>query len=248
MAEINSMTVKQLYENPPGSGTGNVAARYRIRDSLQASFVKLVKEHKFRARILYDEKQKVKYFVIGVPSESLKKDYFFTVVLKVSDAVNSYISFINSPVKVASNNPAFVYTGYAYITSQNGFFIEELRPRFDKKAFTPPKTRNPQEIMGFDKSIWFAISYIIAYELYKIQDYEKFSLKLLFEYFDDFDDSLVMYSATKKKQEEDEKKEKEKAKNNSTKKAPSKHEVRHMKSSTIKTIKTTKTVRTIKAK
>ena len=41
-------TVKLLYDNPPGAGSGNVVARYRIKDSLQMSFLKILKDHKLK--------------------------------------------------------------------------------------------------------------------------------------------------------------------------------------------------------
>jgi hypothetical protein len=237
-----------LYNNPPGAGTASVGARYRIKESLLRSFTELIKNHKFKVQLFLDEKEKKKYFIVNVPSEALKKDFFFTVVIEVSSEVNSYISFMNSPVRVASNNPAFVFIGYAYIADQSGFLIPQLKKRYDKKAFTSPKTRNPQEILGFDKSIWFAVTYIIKYELFSelVLKPEKYTEGKLLDAFDDFDDSMVGYEKQKRKQAEEERKEKEKLKDNKTKHVPGKNTVKKIKSSHIKTIKTTKTVRTIK--
>ena len=194
-----SYTVKQLYENPPGAGSGNVVARYRIRESLNSSFIKLVKEHKWHVRILIDEKENKRYYIVDVPSEALKKDFFFTVAIEVDNSVKSYLSFMNSTVRIASNNPAFTFTGYAYISDDLGFFIPQLKKQFDKKAFTKPKTRNPQEIIGFDKSLWFAVTYLIKYDMFDINVFkgEVYTEKLLLSYFTELDRKLAIYNAQK---------------------------------------------------
>jgi len=63
-------------------------------------------------------------------------------------------------VEFFSNSPSFTFT-YAYVLNVRNWLIGELKEKVDDRALkNPPKERNPDEVFGFEKSIFFSLFFI----------------------------------------------------------------------------------------
>jgi hypothetical protein len=118
---------------------------------------------------------------------------------------------MSSPIRIFSNNPAFVFLGYAYIANREEILIDWLIKKYDKAALKEsPKIRNPKEDLGFEKSLFFACSYILYTEAYlptRITP-EKINKKQILEIIDSFEEIMHKYESAQKKERELKKKEK----------------------------------------
>lgn len=140
---------------------------------------------KFTYRLFYD-KAKDRYFChIKVPSETIDKFYYDTVIMFYSDdpMAKGHSNLRHYFVKFYSNDPAFVYT-FAHAFIENEIFIEELVPKMAKKAVKDvAKEKNPENIVGYVKSIYFAYLIMQKYSLFEKINYstqgKKFTAKEL---------------------------------------------------------------------
>lgn len=100
-----------------------------------------------------------RYFIhIKVPSEVVPKFYYDTVIefyatdsgVTVGNTLKDYL------VRFYSNDPSFVFT-FAHAFIKNDLFIKELEPKMAKRAVEErAKEKNPKDLVGYVKSIYFA--------------------------------------------------------------------------------------------
>ncbi|QXN67980.1 hypothetical protein FPHOBKDP_00230 [Listeria phage LPJP1] len=83
----------------------------------------------------------------------------YDVVIKI-DKNNTNVSILNSHISFYSNNPNFMFT-YGYIYNRDGLIIDWLKNKMSIKSLVDePKVRNPNQIYGFEKSVYFALIYL----------------------------------------------------------------------------------------
>lgn len=122
------------------------------------------------------------YFLhLKVPSESQKSgkyEYdvvirFFTdnpKVLLERNLRNYYIQFF-------SNSPGFMYQ-YAYVYKQKGFLIEALYNKLDADYVDkPPEKRNSGLDLSYDKTIYFACTYLLSTQFKYLEKHGVLSTK-----------------------------------------------------------------------
>lgn len=161
------MTYNQYIQNPMGGSF------FTQREMFRALYTEKLN------KILVRETGRVKYFLykdgerylvhVKVPSEVIEKFYYDTVIEFYTDNPNTKLSnqLDDYFVRFYSNDPAFVYT-FAYSFLKNGIFIKDLVPRMSKKAVEEAaKIKNPKNIVGYVKSIYFAYLIIKNYGLMK---------------------------------------------------------------------------------
>lgn len=107
----------------------------------------------------YLDKPKDEYYIhLKIPSEVVPR-FYYDVVIKffTKDKVPSIDPNLNKyDVQFYSNDPMFVFT-FIYAYKKNKLFIEELAPKMSKIALRDPaKERNPKNLVGYCKSIYFA--------------------------------------------------------------------------------------------
>lgn len=159
------VTMKQFLVNPTGSGSASVARRDRIRLDMNNRFNALYKKHKgkFKCNFYYDPKQNDIYYVLNVPSEVYAADgLYYDVVIKLKGDPNKKIHRLleNREMQVFSNSPNFTYT-YAYVFNSLGMLVDWCKPKAAPKSLTEsPTVRNPDNVLGFEKSVYFSILYI----------------------------------------------------------------------------------------
>ena len=142
----------------------NATMREAMRNSYKAKFDNvLLREagkidyYKFR-----DKKNNIYYILIKVPSE-IVPDFYYDVVLKFfagSDVEDAGRTLNRYNMQVYSNDPSFNFT-YAYVFKQNNLVIKELEPKLAKLSRTKaPIETNPDEQIGYVKSLYFAYLYM----------------------------------------------------------------------------------------
>lgn len=152
------MTLRDYLANPFGKGS-NVAPTNLIQDSLMEQFRNLrssinVKYYKIR------EKSLVCHFKL--PSRT-KRGVTYDVVFEFSLADNpptSTRSILNLDFQCFSNCPSFTYT-YANAFEEMDLLCKWLKKKYERVVFRKdPKLRNPNKIMGYERSIYICGKYL----------------------------------------------------------------------------------------
>ena len=118
-------------------------------------------------------------------------------------------------VKFYSNDPAFVYT-FAHAFIKNDLFIEDLTPKMSKESVkNVAKEKNPKNLVGYVKSLFFAYLLIGDYGLFSKTLYnhnaEKYNKTKLLKLIEHADDKIK----ARQEAEEKQKKTQQREKNNS---------------------------------
>lgn len=156
-------TLREFIDNPMGKGSNAIPSRQLIRDDLKNRLDKILSNKDKDIKLSIYKYRDMYFFHFLIPSENMKRKNTYDVVLQFipnEDSINQK-NLNNYHVKFFSNSPSFTYT-YAYAFNLYGLFIEELSNKFDKIIFeNPPVTRNPGEVISYEKTIFFACQYLI---------------------------------------------------------------------------------------
>lgn len=144
-------------------GTSNI-------QKMKMSFIKLINnQHTWDLNIFKDGRGNY-FFHIKVPSEKVKGLFYDVVIKSEVPSDKKRVTINNNPIKVYSNSPSFLFQ-YAYVCNKYGLIIDELIPKIGDIALsTPPKSKNPLENFGFEKSIYYACMYLKYNQLTHIQN------------------------------------------------------------------------------
>lgn len=155
------MTLEEYIANPMGKNNAVMSAivRENQKNTYRAKFnqVLLRENGSIHYKCYYDEKPNVYWFHVKVPSEHVKHFYYDVVFKFFTNAENGTSNnLLKWNIQFYSNDPAFVYT-YAYAFNDRDLFIKELTSRMSKTALTTPsKEKNPSEMIGYSKIVFFA--------------------------------------------------------------------------------------------
>lgn len=157
------MTLEEYIKNPMGKNNAVFSQKDMYRDLYTKKFDAVIAREAGRINYrLYKDNDKRYLMHLKIPSEVVSK-FYYDVVLEFTTtdaAIAAQNSLKNYEVKFFSNDPAFVFT-HAYSFAQNKLFIEDLKPKMSKKALNDKaEVRNPQNIVGYVKSIYFAYLFI----------------------------------------------------------------------------------------
>lgn len=123
---------------------------------------------------LYKDSTSNRYFChIKVPSEVIEKFYYDVVIMfyTTNPSLKGEKTLKNYFVKFYSNDPSFVYT-FAYAFNKNELIIEDLITKMSKRSIEQEASiRNPQSIIGYVKSLYFAYLIIQKYGLFEKINY-----------------------------------------------------------------------------
>lgn len=170
------MTFDEYIANPMGKS--NAVLSKAIREAQRNIYTNkfnniLLREQGKIEYFLYKGKGAVYYIHIKIPSEVVK-DFYYDVVIKfVGDAkkVASFTTLDKYDVRFFSNDPAFVFN-YTYVFNKKGLFIDELSKRMTSKALrSPAKEKNPDNMVGYVKSLYFAYLFMKQRGLFTISMY-----------------------------------------------------------------------------
>ena len=158
------MTFQQYIDNPLGKKNAVFSQRDMFKALYTEKFNKvLLREAGKINYTLYVDKKKDRYVIhIKIPSETVKDFYYDAVILFYSNdpVAKSSPSLQEYYVKFFSNDPAFVFT-YLRVFFKNDMFFEDLKPKSSKLALKrDPTEKNPYQIPGYSKILYFAFIYM----------------------------------------------------------------------------------------
>lgn len=172
------MTLEGYVLNPMGKNNAVMSA---INRETQRKIYKnkfdhvLLRENGHITYNLYKDDKKNTYWAhIKVPSESVDKFYYDVVFKFYTDAKHGTSQdLFKWYVKFFSNDPAFMYT-YAYVFNEKELTIPELKSKYSKKSIKDAaKEKNPDNLVGYVKIIYFAYLVMEMKNLNKIKKFEQ---------------------------------------------------------------------------
>lgn len=164
---IARQSLSEFIDNPMGKGSNAIASRQTIKTDLINRFTKLLTHKKITVKMFHTKNDSEFYFHLLIPSESTERRNTYDVVLKFTHPetgpdISSDGNLKRYDVSFFSNSPSFTYT-YAYAFNLYDMLVSELSAKYDKQVFErPPVTRNPFEVVGYEKTIFFAAHYLAS--------------------------------------------------------------------------------------
>lgn len=158
--------LEEFVDNPMGKGSNAIPSRNLIKEDLTQRFNRLINEKEKKVHLDIYRNRDEYYFHFKIPSESVRQVNTYDVVLhflldendktmKDDKNLNRYM------VRFFSNSPSFTYT-YAYAFNLHGLLVEGLENKFRPIVLKNlPITRNPGEIISYEKTIFFACIYLL---------------------------------------------------------------------------------------
>lgn len=161
----HSITFEKYITNPSGNKGNLFLNMSMVKGNLQEKFDKL----------LYDKKDNFALnvykhggnFILYVKVPSSRYDLFYDVVFEIQDRTNEdkpldRVNLSKCEFKVFSNCPSFAFT-YAHIFNNRKLIIDELVSKYAKDIIKrPPYEKNYYEIVAMEKSLFYAISYLLS--------------------------------------------------------------------------------------
>lgn len=154
------MTLNDWVNNPAGKNSAVMTNRQMYRDLYTAKFNKVMlrEGNKFDYRC-YKNRSGSHFLVhIKVPSEVVPKFYYDVIVSFKSDdpAAPTNPSLNKYDVQFYTNSPDFVYT-HCHAYNEAGLFFTPLSKKMSKLSLKQKAVeRNPNDEVGYVKSIFFA--------------------------------------------------------------------------------------------
>lgn len=158
------MSFSQYIDNPLGKRNAVFSQRDMFKALYTEKFNKVMLREagKINYRLYHNKKDDMFYCHIKIPSEVVPKFYYDVVIQFYTDnnALRTSGNLDDYYVRFYSNDPAFVFT-YLRVFLKNEMFVEDLKAKSSNLALKEdPKIRNPYEIPGYVKSLYFAYLYM----------------------------------------------------------------------------------------
>lgn len=174
------MTFNQYIENPLGKHNAVFSQRDMFKELYRGKLdnILLREAGKINYQLFYDNNDRY-YIHIKIPSEVVNKFYYDVVIMFYSDKAEYFNSntLRDYNIKVFSNDPSFCFT-YLYVFNKNDMFFEDLKEKAPKASLKDaPIERNPQEIVGYVKSLFFAYLYMRDHNLFNKFYYKNNGIK-----------------------------------------------------------------------
>jgi hypothetical protein len=208
------LTIDQYVLNPLGRGATAGSLKI-VKGEYDNKYQNLLNNFEEFQVNIYKIRKDSYYFHILIPSETTE-DLFYDVVIRIDRGYKSTeSSFLNWPMKAISNSPSFVFT-YANTFKRNRSLIEELKSIIPTQAVNEfADVRNPNKLLGFEKTIFYACRYIKD-NFKSIDQIDKESkpvnMRALLKELKDFKYIMKIKEADQKRKSEEKKKEREEQK------------------------------------
>lgn len=173
------MTLEDYIANPMGKNnpTFTPLIRETVKKTYKAKFdnVMLRENGKMGFYLYKDNKNNAYYAHLRVPSEVIE-NFYYDVVFKFfttsDDNTGGGKNLEKYQIQFFSNDPAFVFF-HAHTFMENGLFLNELAARMSKEAIKKKATiTNPNDSVGYVKSLYFAYLYMKERGLLKTISYQ----------------------------------------------------------------------------
>lgn len=208
------ITYTQYINNPLGEKNSVITNRGMYQKMYRDKLDKILLREGGKVKYtLYRDKDKY-YVHFKIPSEVIDKFYYDTIVeFYTTDAIKAKSASLKDYyVRFYSNDPAFVYT-FAHAFIKNDIFIKDLESKMTRESVkNVAKEKNPKNLVGYVKSLFFAYLLLGDYGLFSKTLYdntaEKYSKTKLLKTVDHAKDKI------KDRQEAEEKERKKRAREN----------------------------------
>lgn len=161
-----------------GKGSNAIPSRQLIRHDLDQRYTKMMVENKKKIQLTIYKDKIDYYFHFKIPSESNRRENTYDVVLKfmLDDDIKEVENDKNLNryyLQFFSNSPSFTYT-FAYAFNFHDMLIQTLTKKYESVVLKQlPMTRNPAEIISYEKSIYFACHYLLRDRRYLDKEFIK---------------------------------------------------------------------------
>ena len=156
-----TISLRQMVDNPTGSGSAYFYSRKRIKTQLDSEFIYVLQRYRrfFSCTpILWPDGRIL--LKMKVPSTDYKHNKILYDVLIEIDA-NKKLRPTLRNARFWSNNMDFVFT-YSYVFYHSDLMINRYADLLPQKCITQaPVIRNPVQSRGYCKVIYFAVQYIL---------------------------------------------------------------------------------------
>lgn len=196
--DFMKMTLDEYIRNPMGKENAVFSQREMFRNLYEQKFSKvMLREAGLLKYRLFKDGDTRWLIHLKIPSEVVPKFYYDTVIEFTSvNPINILAPTLKDyNAKFYSNDPAFVFT-FAHSFNKNGLFIEDLLGKMSKQAIEDKaKIKNPKDVVGYVKSIYFAYLYIKGHGLDKkaawVADARPYDKNLLLAFIQQADDKVA---------------------------------------------------------
>lgn len=163
------ITLTEFLQNPTGKRSSYMGKRENIIKDLNNRYYKLLAQEKGKFKFKIYKDGEVYLFHFLIPTETVG-DLYYDVVLEFIPhvkEVKSDMHLLDYSLNFFSNSPHMMFT-YTYVLSENQILVDFLkRTKCSKRALNErPRVTNPVEQFGFEKTCYFAASYIKDNKLY----------------------------------------------------------------------------------
>lgn len=208
------ITFTQYINNPLGEKSSVITNRGMYQKLYRDKLDKILLREGGKVKYsLYTSKENY-YVHFKIPSEVVEKFYYDTIIeFYPPDPITAKSSSLKDYyVKFYSNDPAFVYT-FAHAFIKNDLFIKDMEPKMSKEAVrNTAKEKNPKNLVGYVKSLFFAYLLIGDYGLFSKTLYnhtaEKYNKTKLLKNIDHADDKIKARQEAEEKQRKQRQREK----------------------------------------
>lgn len=178
------MTYEQYIQNPMGVANSVISNRemYRVLYTKKLDSI-LVREigflNRMESHLCKDGDRYIAY--LKIPSETVPA-FFYDVVIEFTKPKGKIVgnSLKNYLVRFYSNDPSFVFT-FAHAFLKNDMFFKDYSDKMSKKALKEnANEKNPHNIVGYVKSLYFAYIIMNRKDLFnKLKYTEKYNEKFI---------------------------------------------------------------------
>lgn len=148
------MKINQYLKNPAGKGVSTLmpeAAIAKLNEQFEEVRSKMV------LKIYQGRQEKLLWFYVTIPDRSVDGlTYQVLIEVDMTTVPERALTVGEAEFKCFSNSPSFVYT-YAYVFKRKGYLINWLAQKLGAAVTTKPATRNPNNVIGFERSIYLAL-------------------------------------------------------------------------------------------
>lgn len=153
------MTPSEYIQNPMGKGSA-IIPNTEAKAKLNTEFEKVRYKIKCTCYILDNHLAIYSYLIPSISRSEVSYNVLLQFDLSVAEE-KGFDRVDNLPFLVYSNCPSFIYT-YARAFDERGLLIPWIKKKYEKKALTESKIRNTYGIIGYEKSLYIAIRYLLS--------------------------------------------------------------------------------------
>jgi len=171
------ISLDQMLKNPMGKYSAAFIRRSFARSGMQTFYLNLLKNYRYAISVQgYNVENRI-MFVVMIPSETYKWNKVrYTVVIEFINDPLMNRPFVHRDMRYFSNSPAYQFI-YEYVLYHRGLIPDSMTPILSDIAINNrPHLKNPDEILGFEKSL-YAAGRVLSEGSYLTANYTNIKLK-----------------------------------------------------------------------